>query len=425
MQLSDVGFKIIKLSDNIIITVIKTIAQESPLSLQRVEFNFSFGGDGLNCKPDDFDTNDYLQSVVSQQSELIKQFICHFDHNLRMIVERNNNDSHDNVSFTLRPVSENVRLEVVKILSVARKNLRAIDSANTIQTVLGEELKRHYEKREAELFRLEEIAKKLIYQQEEFVQRKTEEFTNQRKHLEEEFKLQQDELKKEFTERSKKLEEREKALEKKFAEIDDRESKHVRRKLREDLKGELKNRSLKFELTKGTQQLRKPIFFFTIILLVFFGSGIIICSYFALNNAILGSNNSAAIITLALKQLAFAIAFASTAVFFIRWNNRWFERHANEEFKLKRHEIDLDRASWIVEMALEWQKEKGLEIPIELIEKLSQNLFSEDQAIENPLHPADQLASAILGASAGASVKFPSGAEIKLDRKSIKELKES
>jgi len=342
-----------------------------------------------------------------------------------MIITRANNDVHDEVSFSLGRVSENVRLEVINILSAARKHLRAIGSADTIQTVLGEEVRRHYEKREVELSRLEEISEKLVYRQEEFLHRKVEEFAAQRKQLEEEFKLKQDELKNEFTEQSNKLEEREKALEKKFTEIDDRESKHVRRKLREDLKGELKNRSLKFELTKGTQQLRKPIFIFTIVLLIFFGSGTVIYSYFALNSTILGSNNSAAIIALAVKQLAFAIAFASTAVFFIGWNNRWFERHANEEFKLKRHEIDLDRASWIVEMALEWQKEKGSEIPIELIEKLSQNLFSDDQSVESPLHPADQLASAILGASAGASVKFPSGAEIKLDRKSIKELKES
>lgn len=48
-------------------------------------------------------------------------------------------------------------------------------------------------------------------------------------------------------------------------------------------------------------------------------------------------------------QMLVAIAFASTSVFYIRWTGRWFERYAEEEFLLKRQEIDIDRASWIVE----------------------------------------------------------------------------
>jgi hypothetical protein len=128
------------------------------------------------------------------------------------------------------------------------------------------------------------------------------------------------------------------------------------------------------------------------------------------------------LITLAIKQIALGLAFASTGVFFIRWNNKWFEKHSTEEFRLKRLEIDIDRASWLVEMAFEWKTEKGTDIPIELINKLGENLFKEDKVEESPLHPSDQLASAILGAASSVSVKVPGGTEVKLDRKGLNKL---
>jgi len=52
---------------------------------------------------------------------------------------------------------------------------------------------------------------------------------------------------------------------------------------------------------------------------------------------------------------------AGTLIFFIRWQDRWYEAHANEEFRFKRLDLDVDGASWLVEMMLEW---RGVEGPI-------------------------------------------------------------
>ena len=136
----------------------------------------------------------------------------------------------------------------------------------------------------------------------------------------------------------------------------------------------------------------------TLICSVFFGGfSLVFFFYFLFLSAYeltIGTFDSTRLITIAIRQVVLGLAFGSTSVFYIRWSNRWFERHAKEEFRLKRYEIDLDRASWLVEMALEWKAEKGTEIPDSLLDKLANNLYAEDREEAVDLHPADQVASA-------------------------------
>ena len=84
------------------------------------------------------------------------------------------------------------------------------------------------------------------------------------------------------------------------------------------------------------------------------------------------------------------MGIAATIIFYIRWNDSWFRQHADEEFQLKRFELDIDRASWVVEMALEWKDEKGTEIPEELIERFTENLFKDQNIFESAKHPSEE-----------------------------------
>jgi hypothetical protein len=79
----------------------------------------------------------------------------------------------------------------------------------------------------------------------------------------------------------------------------------------------------------------------------------------------------------------------------------------------------MERASWLVETSLEWKDAKGAVIPSELLESLSRNLFSqESDKVEKLQHPADQLASALLGSS--TSVKLKAGDSlIEIDPKKL------
>ena len=119
-----------------------------------------------------------------------------------------------------------------------------------------------------------------------------------------------------------------------------------------------------------------------------------------------------------------ATGLAGFVVYYIRWNERWFSRHAEEEFKLKQLDLDVDRASWMVEMMVEWQEEKGSAIPPELIDRLSRNLFTASDTREDaPVrHPAQDALSAILRVSNSVTIPLTGGAVATLGAKGLRQL---
>lgn len=298
---------------------------------------------------------------------------------------------------------------------------------------LPPEYQKFYEARELTLQKMELISSNLIKNTEDYRAKKDQDYDRkvnelneqigkQKKELDQDYFKKLDELAKKESDLNSRLKDKEDKLQFKLQEIDDRESKHARRQIREDLKKELQSRNSKFELTLGTRKLRRSIFWFSIVLLFLFGSGSVFC--FVETFKMLGEKRSnLEMIVILVKQLLTTVAFGATAIFFIRWNNLWFQQHAQEEFRLKRLELDIDRASWVVEMALEWQELKGGQIPNELIDKLTKNLFNEDTPVQQQeLHPADHLASAILGSSAEVKLKSANGSEVCIDRKGLKQL---
>jgi hypothetical protein len=84
-------------------------------------------------------------------------------------------------------------------------------------------------------------------------------------------------------------------------------------------------------------------------------------------------------------------------------------------------ELDIDRASWVAEMALEWSREEGGVIPDALIERLSQNLFVDDKVERSSLSAIEALAAALVKNSASARLKL-GDAELTLDHKGLKRL---
>ncbi|MFY0527200.1 hypothetical protein ACN28I_30000 [Archangium gephyra] len=212
-------------------------------------------------------------------------------------------------------------------------------------------------------------------------------------------------------------------LDARLADIDDRDVRHARRQIRKEQKKELEASAKEFKLTAGTQNLRRPVEWTCWVLMLLLGAGAVVSTWKNLHYLDTGASFPVATwIWLWVKQAALTAGLVSTAVFYIRWNNRWLEQHASEEFRLKRLSLDLDRASWLVETAMEWKDEKGTEIPNVLVERLSAGLFEPEKPKEASLQPADQLASALLGASAEATIEVPGGSKIRLDRKGLKAL---
>lgn len=269
------------------------------------------------------------------------------------------------------------------------------------------------------LERLEKLNEKLVKETQEFRQTLDEEFSAKRIKLEQELDNQRKQLESSYQFKQDELQRQKDLLDKLKREVDDRSNTHARREIRKDILLEIQNRTNKFELTKYTRNLRNPIAISIIFLVLFLGAGAVQTTIEFIDAAKAEHINMTLIYSLSIRQLLFSFGAGGSLIYFIRWLNRWFEQHAQAEFQLKQFQLDIERASWIVETTLEWNDAKGTTIPDKLLESLSRNLFSDaTQPPEQAVHPADQLASALLGSA--SSIKLKAGdSEISIDPKKL------
>jgi hypothetical protein len=308
----------------------------------------------------------------------------------------------------------------ISIISFLIKRLKAFDPNRVIVSgVLPEQA--HLEAMHTStLERLEHLNESLIQKSDQFRQRLEEEHHKKVKDLEEETRQKQTKLEEQFSKKEEKISELKNELEKKLKEIDDRDNRHARRSLRKALQAEIANRQTKFSLTPSTIKLRLPIHALCCALITIFSYGSFYYTqqyYVVTLQKELSVYQSSLIL---LKPFGLTIAAVGMAIFYLRWMNHWFEQHSQAEFHLKQFQLDVDRASWVVETALEWKSSLGSVIPTILLESISKNLFRpETKSPETPLHPGDQLASALLGSA--SKVRMQAGnAELEFTGKSLK-----
>lgn len=88
------------------------------------------------------------------------------------------------------------------------------------------------------------------------------------------------------------------------------------------------------------------------------------------------------------------VTFFATLVYYLRWNDRWFREHSEAEFAAKRYQADVVRANWLAELFAE-QKQAGAELPPELLEAFTRNLFQGSTSLAEAEHPFEQLTSLV------------------------------
>lgn len=359
--------------------------------------------------------NELIQEIQKAESRIFWNVVVHFPKiNAHCTVKRN--DAFDQVEINYQ---DDKPAKYISLISSVQKSLKAIDKIESIERVLGGEVAEFYRKREESLFRLEELSQKLIEQNEQYRRHLDQQNADRSQKLEADTEMQRKSLEEIFLTKRNELTDREQKLEERTKQLDDRSSRHARRQLRQDLKSELAKRSQMFSLTQGTTSKRVPIH-------LLFGVLIAIPMFVFAQSFYYGLTHTDGSISwvLVTKSLMSASATAAAIIYYIKWTNDWFDQHAEEEFHLKRLELDIDRASWVVEMALEWRDEKGAEIPTELIDRLSRNLFVSESIDRKGLsHPTQDLASALLDASTNLSLRFPGFAEARFDRKGLKNFK--
>lgn len=326
---------------------------------------------------------------------------------------------YDDIGVQIDPsqckLSEGQRVEFVGLVT---KHLGSFDPMRHVKGGVSEEQDQLLAIHNATLERLESLNENLIRDSEKFRRKVEKDYRERSAELEEKYDERSDQLNAEIDEKRKALAGRKEELAAKIKEIDDRQNTHVRRELRQQILEEIRNRTEKFKLTKGTNNLRWPIHVVCVLLV---GALAASALYYAVETIeALRSDpiNNLSVVILVGKQILLSGAFGASVIFYVRWMNAWFSQHASTEFQLRQFQLDIERASWVVETALEWKDAKGSTIPAELLGPISNNLFGAESTDSSVVTPADELASALLGTASKVRLNV-AGSELELDGKKL------
>jgi hypothetical protein len=317
--------------------------------------------------------------------------------------------------------SPQVGMAMVRISDYLSKALKAVDPGLAIGGAEVAAQRKLEALHASTLQRLEGVASDLIKRQAAHAAELDSGFVARRKTMDDELSAQRASLEKLDEARRLEHEAKLKTLRARETDLDDRANRHARREDYKAMRAKIIARQSDFSLTSGTRRLRWPVHLMAVILLAVFGW---LTWWFssqtleALKSASAASNLRIDAVYAILRSAALATAFAGTAIFYLRWLNVWAERHSEAEFQLRKLELDIDRASWVVEAALEWDTQVQKPMPDALLEGITRNLFEPisgtGKSKDDNMDPADQLASALLG-SANAKVKLKNDGNYEID----------
>lgn len=370
---------------------------------------FAFGNLG---KQELENPSEELARIIDKGSAIIETILMTAE-GLNIKLSRSLSESNQNsgifdlISFTYDPNNhQQHQLPPTGILAdlveLASRKLKAFDPDRT--TGGGAAQKKLDALHISTLERLEKLNEELILKTHVYREKLDTDFTKHRDELEETTKARVDILEKQHSIKLDELTLERENLQKQKEALDDKSNTHARREIRRDILKEIKARQTEFSLTKGTNKLRAPVALGMVILIAFFIFMVIYTSVELFK--VIQSDDMRKIILVTAKQLLYSGGTVGSIIFAIRWLNRWFELHMQSEFALKQFELDMERASWLVETNLEWKDSKGTTMPTDLLKSLSKNLFENQQEKpESVSHPVDQLASALIGSASTIRLK--------------------
>jgi hypothetical protein len=279
-----------------------------------------------------------------------------------------------------------------------------------------------FEPQIALLSAIQNAASGQIARTDEFFRGLVEKFDKRQDDLDELYTRKTIQLENGIEEKRSRLEADEARLHEKQRDLDDRDNTHVRRAIRGELIETIRNRQKTFSISRDTTRLRWPIHAVFLLLLLGTSAGAV----WSLSTwASLAANKMEGwdpfLVTLAIKSIVFTFGFLTSAGLYISWMNRWFDKHAEAQFHTKQFEIDINRASWAVEAALEWKASQSEQMPDALLIGITKNLFDSQISDHANYAPLDALASSILGSASNLKLNV-GGSELSFDRKGIKEI---
>jgi hypothetical protein len=411
------------LKDEDALQAIRSVAEQlPPTGLKTLHWTILDDNDNTSCRLDAADSNPSLRAILDANGELFRS----------LWVEFNVAQAHQNVNGLIRlkrdqagspTISLNIpdiwgaqsaeRTKVVIAFGKAFERYKRSSILGSVDPLLAE----FYRRRDEAVLHLEDAYSNLIRKASEHRQELDRELATGKQNSETEYTARREQLDTEYKEKVDQLATREQALDERAKLLDDKDNTHARRQLQKELKTALRERNTSFALTRETERKRWPVIVAFAVLIAALLAALTFAFYGTTIALPAGVPFWFPLTRLGLSLLALAGAI----IFYIRWQDRWSDLHAAEEFRLKRLDLDVDRASWLVEVMLEWRGEAGADIPKELIEKLANGLF--DQTTSSPLatHPIEDSLATLLASPAAIKLDLPGGS-LSLDRKSVKDL---
>ncbi len=218
-----------------------------------------------------------------------------------------------------------------------------------------------------------------------------------------------------FSERNERMETAEAELEAKKKELNDREPKHERRRIRGDLTSRLQSAISEPKLQTITDE-RKAYHWYLI------AGGIFVCvSFFASYGLYRNPTVSmGGFWILAIKGVASGALGAGLIWSGLAGLKSSSIAARHYEQRIQKYAFDMDRASWIVETLIEMNSLEAANVPDQWLESVCHHLFAVDGGkVEEP--KALGALAALLDATASAKVGT-NGLEFQIDRKGAKQM---
>lgn len=314
--------------------------------------------------------------------------------------------SHHSVRYTRnRPFDEIIidipsqHKDMVKLAQITggiKKHFRSVDLNASLTDLFNDDLKRYYQTREATLIRLEQLSEKLIKDNESYRLRLDQHHDEYRKSLDDE-----------YGQKNEVLDKRQEALDKREQEMDLADAKSTRRKLRQHI---LEKLAPKRALNVG---IRKT---WPIHLVFLVASGVLL----VLGIGVVTSPGFDPLqVAHAVKLGLSSAAFLGTLMFYYRWMDAWIRRDVDEELRLRQLGIDVDRATWVVEVLSELKSETEKPIPDEVLVAITRGLFTGRDNTKAVTHPVEDVLAALLGSSREIEIDFPGG-KVRADGRAVR-----
>ncbi|CAK2803694.1 hypothetical protein L8R85_23705 [Vibrio splendidus] len=271
------------------------------------------------------------------------------------------------------------------------------------------------------LTRLEGMSAELIEKQvkqvqelerdkQKFLDERAEDFAEKVNSQDEVFSKKVADLDEQYRRRNQELDERQQ-------KIDDADNTSTRRKTTTRTLDEAQIKARGFSFSENVNRNSKKASQFAMALVIVGALGLLLSLYEFWSISFVANTSQEALTPsdqltyfLYFRILASSALLVSSIVYLIRWYNSWADRIAQQELDNQMFIRDLNRAQLAVEMSLEWNEKKDGEIPPRLLESLTEGLFKpKDSPNKELLHPAEQIAAALIRTSDKVTLPFAGG----------------